>query len=126
MALASLLGESVIKTDKTTVPVSSFTGPGKVVGLYFSAHWCPPCRTFTPQFAQWYKNFKAAANGPNLEVVFVSSDRDESSFQDYFSEMPWLALDFAKRDVKVSKEIRLELKIFKNKIKKDCLQSCCN
>jgi nucleoredoxin len=32
-----------------------------------------------------------------LEVVFVSSDRDEESFNDYFKEMPWLALDYADR-----------------------------
>merc|ERR1711985_14269 len=32
-----------------------------------------------------------------LEVVFVSSDRDEDQFKDYFKEMPWLALDFEDR-----------------------------
>ena len=101
MALASILGDTLVKKDKTTVQVSDITGPGKVVGLYFSAHWCPPCRAFTPQFAEWYQAFKKTANGANLEVVFVSSDRDEKSFQEYFNEMPWLALDYAKRDAKV-------------------------
>ena len=36
-----------------------------------------------------------------LEVVFVSSDRDEASFKEYFGEMPWLALDFSDRKLKV-------------------------
>jgi nucleoredoxin len=34
------------------------------------------------------------ADGKNVEVLFVSSDRDNDSFKEYFSEMPWLALDF--------------------------------
>lgn len=32
--------------------------------------------------------------GKNFEIVFCSSDRDETSFKEYFNEMPWLALPF--------------------------------
>merc|ERR1712139_571414 len=67
---------------------------GKVFAFYFSAHWCPPCRGFTPQLAQWYtKDLKMKG----LEVVFVSSDKDQDQFKDYFKDMPWLALDFEDR-----------------------------
>merc|ERR1712093_703461 len=67
---------------------------GKVFAFYFSAHWCPPCRGFTPQLAEWYsKDLKSKG----LEVVFVSSDKDQQQFEDYFKDMPWLALDFEDR-----------------------------
>jgi nucleoredoxin len=67
---------------------------GKVFAFYFSAHWCPPCRAFTPQLAQWYtKDLKSKG----LEIVFVSSDKDDEQFNDYFKEQPWLALDFEDR-----------------------------
>jgi nucleoredoxin len=59
------------------------------------------CRAFTPQLAEWYKNFKKGPNGDKLDVVFVSSDRDEKSWKEYFAEMPWKALEFADRDKKV-------------------------
>jgi len=26
-----------------------------VLGLYFSAHWCPPCRAFTPELLKEYR-----------------------------------------------------------------------
>ncbi|XP_076076116.1 nucleoredoxin-like [Mytilus galloprovincialis] len=74
------------------VSTESFTGSGKVVGLYFSAHWCPPCRSFTPELARKYTKYKQQY--PSFEIVFVSSDRSENDFDSYFSEMPWLALPF--------------------------------
>jgi len=70
--------------------------------LYFSAHWCPPCRGFTPKFAEWYKkNYSKKRDGDKkFDVVFMSSDRNEDAFKDYFKDMPWKALDFANRDLK--------------------------
>lgn len=37
------------------------------------------------------------AAGKNFEVIFASSDRDESQFNEYFAEMPWLAIPYADR-----------------------------
>ena len=55
---------------------------GKTVGVYCSAHWCPPCRQFTPQLAQFYEEYKR--RDPNFEVVFVSSDRSKQDMLSYF------------------------------------------
>eukprot|EP01018_Ginkgo_biloba_P027559 Gb_30886 [translate_table: standard] len=63
---------------------------GKIVGLYFSAHWCPPCRAFTPKLIEVYNDLKA--RGEAFEIVFMSSDREQSGFEEYFAIMPWLAL----------------------------------
>ena len=85
--------------DKNGKPVDLNTHcAGKTVGLYFSAHWCPPCRGFTPQLAEFYnKNSKSK----NFEVIFISSDQNVEAFNDYYKEMPWLALDFSDRNSKV-------------------------
>ena len=101
-ALVELLGESLEKNGSdSNLKTADFAKPGLVIGLYFSAHWCPPCRGFTPMLAEFYKKF-TAANPDKLEIVFVSSDRSDEDFKSYYAEMPWLALPFADRELKVS------------------------
>jgi len=101
--LAKLFGNTLLGKDGKEVQVSSLADK-EAIGVYFSAHWCPPCRGFTPKLVEYYKKMKAA--GKNFEIVFVSSDRDEKSFEDYYAEMPWLALKFSdrKRKGKLSKK----------------------
>lgn len=95
----SFLGANVLKGKESVS--TSFLANKKVIGLYFSAHWCPPCRGFTPVLAEWYNNFKAShANKDDFELVFVSSDRDPKSFDEYYGEMPWHALPYDQRDIK--------------------------
>ena len=62
---------------------------GKIVGLYFSAHWCPPCRAFTPKLVQFRDK-----NAEQFEIVFISSDRSAKDKQKYMTEakMKWLSV----------------------------------
>jgi len=65
---------------------------GKTLMLYFSAHWCPPCRRFTPMLIEFYNKLKA--KGVDFELVFVSLDREERQWREYTSGMPWLCVPF--------------------------------
>jgi len=60
--------------------------------FYFSGHWCPPCRQFTPVLKEFYD--EAKAQGKSFEIIFVSSDHDNASFLNYFKTMPWVAIPF--------------------------------
>jgi nucleoredoxin len=95
--LIELLGEKVQGKDGKDVEVGSLKD-NKIVALYFSGHFCPPCRAFTPVLAETYKKLKA--DGQKFEVVFISSDQDEATFKNYYGQMPWLALPFADRQRK--------------------------
>jgi len=70
----------------------------EVLGLYFSAHWCPPCRGFTPALSSKYEQLKEA--GKKFDIVFISSDRDEEAFSDYHKEMTFPAMPYPLRDTK--------------------------
>lgn len=94
MSHAAVLGTSTLMGKAGSVPVPE----GKYLLLYFSAHWCPPCRGFTPKLAEYYTN-KLKPRG-DVEIVFVSSDRSEEDFTEYYKEHPWLALPFKERELK--------------------------
>src|ERR1700720_964634 len=40
----------------------------KLIALYFSAHWCAPCRKFTPKLVEYYN--RVATQHPEFEIVF--------------------------------------------------------
>lgn len=61
---------------------------------FFRAHWCPPCRNFTPKLAERYKGLSNEVK-EKLDIVFVSLDEDQSSFDEYFNDMPWKALPYS-------------------------------
>ena len=83
------------------MPITSLTS--KTVGLYFSAQWCLPGVKFTPKLISIYQKIKqmlVEKGGEDFEIVFVSSDRDQISFDSYFSTMPWLSLPFGDPTIK--------------------------
>lgn len=68
----------------------------KLIAFYFSAHWCAPCRKFTPQLVEYYN--RVAREHPEFEIVFFSFDRTGSAMESYMREanMPWPAIDYQK------------------------------
>nr|AZL94446.1 transposase [Nephromyces sp. MMRI] len=89
--LQSLCGPVLRLPTGETTETSSIAAT-EIVGLYFSAHWCPPCRAFTPRLATVYS--QAKQKGKSFEIIFVSLDRDVSQFEGYHSGMPWPAIPY--------------------------------
>lgn len=69
------------KQDGSLVDAVTALADAKVVLLYFSAHWCPPCRGFTPSLKDFYED----CDSSDLAIIFVTSDRSEADMKSYFS-----------------------------------------
>jgi nucleoredoxin len=76
--------------DASGKEVDPATLKGKTVGLYFSAHWCPPCRAFTPSLVKFRDNHAEE----DFEIVFVSLDHSAGDKKTYIREMEmkWLTV----------------------------------
>ena len=98
--MANLLPATILNAERQEVASADLAG--KVLGLYFSAHWCPPCRGFTPKLVEWFANFKKSSpHAHELELVFLSSDKDQAAFTEYHAEMNFHAVPYTNRDAKV-------------------------
>ena len=81
-----------------------YHGSGKIVastikatyyGIYYGAHWAPPCRLFTTVLTEFYdevNKVKPDDFDKNFEVLFVSLDGSHDAFLRNFKEMPWLGV----------------------------------
>jgi len=86
-----LVGQKLQKADGSTVSAEEALANKAVVCFYFSAHWCPPCRQFTPILKDFYE--EVSDNG--VEVIFVSSDRSAGEMVSYMKEShgEWFAVE---------------------------------
>ena len=101
-ALSSFLGDKLLgESGKTSVDTQSLDLV-PVVALYFSAHWCPPCKLFTGKLRNAYNEINA--DSKRLEIVWISGDEEEDEFDDYFKEMPWLAMPFESDNCDIDRE----------------------
>jgi nucleoredoxin len=86
------------KMENTVLPPLSFLRQGArvaapqapLLGLYYSAAWCGPCKSFTPKLAEFYADTSRSV----LEIAFVSLDQNKAAFETYYATMPWLAADY--------------------------------
>ena len=97
--LAKMLPDQIL--DSKGQKVSRDNLAGKTVGLYFSAHWCPPCRKFTPQLVKFRDS-----NQEDFEVLFVSSDRSPKDQMKYMKEtkMKWYTLGHRSKEANALKK----------------------
>ena len=109
--------------EPVSLPPNLVGNPRAVLAFYVSAHWCPPCRAFTPLLTGTYaalcrrlseetavarkkddgdKEGEADAAAPTststtpppFEFLFVSADRTRQGYEDYAATMPWPSFDF--------------------------------
>jgi thiol-disulfide isomerase/thioredoxin len=83
----TLIPDTLLNQDGKEVPSKLLKG--KYVGLYFSASWCGPCRSFTPELIR-FRNLHTE----NFEVVLVGGDGSPQDQANYVKKykMPWLSM----------------------------------
>ncbi len=75
----------------------------KVVCLYFSAAWCPPCQGFTPILIDFYNEVNVEEK--QLEIILITRDSSKEEFEEFFAQMPWIAIPYDDPRIKTLTEI---------------------
>lgn len=94
--LTKWLGSRLVARDGKRVKSvnKSHISKAEYIAFYYSAAWCPPCRSFTPKLVKFYNKHRGIHD--DFELVFVSSDSDQDSFEKYILDykMPWPAVRY--------------------------------
>ena len=48
------MGQQLMRKSGEVVKADKVLEDKKIICFYFSSHWCPPCRDFTPILADFY------------------------------------------------------------------------
>lgn len=91
--LVNLLGANLLDNHQELLPIDTLLANKSIIGLYFSASYCPPCGIFTPLLAEKYADINALID--NFEIVLIPSDKTQEKFEAYFSKQPWYSTELS-------------------------------
>ena len=78
-ALREFFGDELLTDKGQKADLAELNG--KIIALYFSASWCPPCRAFTPLLVDLAK--KLQAQEKPFAIVLVGCDQTQQKALDY-------------------------------------------
>ena len=90
--LKKFLPEKFLMSNNTTITKEKiFETP--LIGLYFSALWCPPCVGFHLKLLEFYKTVNTPKK--RIEFILCSLDEDEEDFKQYLTKMSFPVIDYS-------------------------------
>lgn len=92
------------KVGNVSTSILTFNSP---LLLYFSASWCPPCRSFTPILSEFYT--KVNTPKKQCEIIFCTFDETKIDFDGYYAKMPWLTIPFEDKDIVINLAKQFEI-----------------
>ncbi len=90
-----LIGNKLLNNNNVLVDTDIALSEKQYVGLYFSAKNCSWCKKFNPLLFKTYERIK-----DDCEIIYVSSDDNIDEFNEYFKELPFLAIPYQSRYIK--------------------------
>ncbi len=78
-ALRGLFGRDLLTHEGKKADLAELNG--KVIAIYFSASWCPPCRAFSPLLVDLADRLRA--EGKPFALVLVGRDQTRQKALDY-------------------------------------------
>merc|ERR1719171_1349615 len=99
-----MFGEKLQGTSGEVKTSDALSGKSGVL-VYFSAHWCPPCRGFTPKLAEFYNKHASTKKFEGIPSLIVLGSDGELITKDGRSKVmenfedcagfPWKPPSFA-------------------------------
>ncbi|CAG9822922.1 unnamed protein product [Phaedon cochleariae] len=90
--IETLVGKHILTKDGQVISVCRHFKAKKILIYFFSAAWAPAIDVIARLKSLYVENLN---RNTRMEIIFVSSDTDESTFNQYFAEQgPWCAIPF--------------------------------
>lgn len=90
------IGSDLVDSRNQVVPVSEIQGY-KLIMIVYTAHWCRGAQLFKDVLMKLYNQINEGDDEEfckNLQIVYVSGDKNEEGFKQTIEGIPWVAIQF--------------------------------